>query len=75
MAVNGGKDMQVIAESNIGRLEALLKESGGNLLKTYPGLNHMFQHCTTGLPDEYGKIEETISEEVLQDMTTWINSL
>lgn len=75
MAVNGGKDMQVIADSNIGRLEALLKESGGNLLKTYPELNHMFQHCTTGLPDEYGKIEETISEEVLQDMTTWINSL
>ena len=46
-----------------------------NLVKEYPGLNHLFQHCTTGLPTEYAGIEETISEEVLGDIATWINGL
>ena len=67
--------MQVIAESNIPRLQELLKDNGKNMIKTYPGLNHLFQHCTTGMPDEYGKIEETISVEVLTDITEWIKKL
>ncbi len=41
-------------------------------VKVYPGLNHLFQHCTTGLPTEYYNIEETISTVVLQDMANWI---
>ena len=41
-------------------------------LKEYPGLNHLFQHCTTGLPTEYSQIEETISEEVLKDIAQWL---
>ncbi|MCR5333825.1 MAG: hypothetical protein K6E45_02740 [Bacteroidaceae bacterium] len=32
----------------------------------------LFQHCTMGLPIEYGQIEETISQEVLQDIAQWI---
>lgn len=74
-ALNGEKDVQVIAESNIGSLRELLKDSDNVKLKTYPGLNHLFQHCTTGLPDEYMKIEETISTEVLNDITDWIKTL
>jgi hypothetical protein len=38
----------------------------------FPGLNHLFQHCKTGLPSEYGEIEESFSVEVLEKMTTWI---
>jgi hypothetical protein len=37
-----------------------------------PGLNHLFQHATTGLPQEYGQIEETMSPEVLQRVADWI---
>lgn len=74
-ALNGEKDVQVIAGSNLEVLKALLKDSGKNRIKAYPGLNHLFQHCTTGMPDEYGKIEETISQEVLTDISDWINSL
>jgi hypothetical protein len=44
-------------------------------VKEYPGLNHLFQHCTTGLFLEYGQIEETISPEVLDDVAKWINGL
>jgi hypothetical protein len=35
-------------------------------------LNHLFQHCTTGLTNEYRQIEETISPEVLSDIAQWI---
>jgi fermentation-respiration switch protein FrsA (DUF1100 family) len=75
LALNGENDVQVIADSNIPRLQELLKDNGKNMIKTYPGLNHLFQHCTTGMPDEYGKIEETISAEVLADITEWIKKL
>lgn len=75
MAINGEKDVQVIAEQNLSMLKEILPASDTHMIKAYPDLNHMFQHCTTGMPDEYGKIEETISPEVLEDITSWINSL
>ncbi len=69
LAINGEKDMQVLSHRNIPLLQELLPAAQ---VKVYPGLNHMFQHCTTGLPTEYYNIEETISTEVLQDMANWI---
>lgn len=75
MALNGENDVQVIADSNIPVLHELLKDNGKNMIKIYPGLNHLFQHSETGMPDEYGKIEETMSAEVLDDMTNWIKAL
>lgn len=75
MALNGENDVQVIADSNIPVLKELLKDNGKNMIKIYPDLNHLFQHSETGMPDEYGKIEETMSTEVLDDMTNWIKAL
>lgn len=75
MAVNGNSDTQVIASTNIGSIEKLLPKNEKNMVKTYNGLNHLFQHCTTGSVSEYGKIEETISPEVLSDIATWIKSV
>jgi hypothetical protein len=40
-----------------------------------PGLNHLMQHCTTGLPNEYGEIEETMSPEVLALIGEWLKEL
>ena len=73
--LNGDLDCQVISSLNLPAIRRLLPSSPQNLVKEYPGLNHLFQHCTTGLPDEYGRIEETISPEVLQDIAHWIHSL
>ena len=75
MALNGENDVQVIADSSIPVLQELLKDNGKNMIKIYPDLNHLFQHSETGMPDEYGKIEETMSTEVLDDMTNWIKAL
>lgn len=74
-ALNGEKDVQVIADSNIPHLEEHLKDNAKNKIKIYPDLNHMFQHCKSGMTDEYAKIEETMSEEVLTDIIDWIKSL
>ncbi len=72
MAVNGSKDVQVTAADNLAAIRRLLPENSRNLIKEYPGLNHLFQHCTTGLTTEYGQIEETVSPEVMQDIAAWI---
>lgn len=76
MAINGSKDQQVLADSNLKRIEELQKNGNKkNFIHIYPGLNHLFQHCDSGAGDEYWKIEETISPEVLKDIATWINGL
>lgn len=74
-ALNGDRDCQVISTLCLPALRRLLQPSKKHLINEYPSLNHLFQHCTTGLPDEYSQIEETISPEVLQDIAQWINSL
>ena len=74
-ALNGDYDCQVISSQNLTAIEQLLPTSKKNLIKEYPGLNHLFQHCTTGLLTEYGQIEETISPEVLSDMAAWMNKI
>lgn len=74
-ALNGDRDCQVISFLNLEAIRRLLPPSEKNLVKEYPALNHLFQHATTGLPSEYGQIEETISPEVLQDIAQWIKGL
>ena len=74
-ALNGDRDCQVISSQNLTAIQRLLPKSKRNLVKEYPGLNHLFQHCQTGLVNEYAQIEETISPEVLSDIANWINEL
>lgn len=77
LALNGEKDLQVAAEINLAAIDKALKGSGNDRVQivSLPGLNHLFQHCTTGLPAEYGKIEETFSPEVLKIISDWITGL
>ena len=74
-ALNGDHDCQVIASQNLTAIRRLLPPSKKNLVKEDPALNHLFQHCTSGLPTEYGQIEETISPEVLHDIAQWIHNI
>ncbi|MCJ7447573.1 MAG: alpha/beta fold hydrolase [Bacteroidales bacterium] len=77
LALNGEKDLQVATDMNLQSIEKALKSGGNKSVNTieFPGLNHLFQHCKTGLPAEYGEIEETFSPEVLKIMSDWILSL
>ncbi len=76
-ALNGQKDLQVPAKENLEVLEHISKIDGSKkfTLKSYPGLNHLFQECKTGTLMEYGQIEQTLSPQVLQDIAEWINNL
>ena len=68
LLLNGSKDLQVIASQNLPGYEKIIAEYGKTnlILRELPDLNHLFQHCETGSPNEYFEIEETISPEVLE---------
>ena len=74
LAINGENDTQVEYQSNLNKIETALKKGDNKhyQIKSYSGLNHLFQESTTGDIDEYGKIEQTISPKVLSDITSWI---
>ena len=74
LAVNGSTDLQVPPKENLTAISKAL-EKGGNkkvTVKEYPDLNHLFQECTTGSPNEYAAIEQTFSPDVLKDLGEWI---
>lgn len=74
LAIGGEKDLQVPAKENLNTIKIAL-EKGGNkniTTKIFPNLNHLFQDCKTGLPNEYSEIEETFSPAALNEITKWI---
>ncbi|MBC6489439.1 alpha/beta hydrolase family protein [Flavihumibacter stibioxidans] len=76
LAVNGEKDLQVPAAENLAAIAKALKKAGNKhfTVKTFPGLNHLFQEAGTGSPDEYRLIEQTFSPVALEYITEWIKS-
>jgi uncharacterized protein len=76
LALNGEKDVQVSPDENLVAIARALK-AGRNrdvTIKKLPGLNHLFQECTTGLPDEYEKIDQTFSPVALTEILTWLQA-
>jgi uncharacterized protein len=74
LAMNGSRDVQVPPGQNLPAIVSALT-AGGNPDMTaieLPGLNHLFQHCKTCAPSEYGTLEETFSAEALEIMTAWL---
>ena len=72
LALNGSLDTQVLPEYNLDRIQALCPSADCRL---YPGLNHLFQPCETGLSAEYAQIEQTMSDEVIADIVAWIQRI
>lgn len=75
LALGGENDLNVPVSLNVPELESNLPKNKKNMVKTYSGLSHMFQHNPSGDPTKTAMIEETISPEVLVDIATWINGL
>lgn len=75
MALNGDLDMQVLSRDNLPVIEKNLPHNEKSIIKEYRGLNHLFQHATPSVGLNYGSIEETISEEVLCDIHSWIEAI
>ena len=74
LALNGEKDLQVPSKVNLDAIEKYLKEGENNnfVVKELPNLNHLFQECSTGSPNEYGKIEQTFAPKALLEISNWI---
>ena len=75
LAMNGTKDTQVESESNLEALRSGLPANPKNRLEAVQGVNHLFQHCTTGAFAEYRDIEETFAPEALEKMTQWLQAV
>ena len=73
LALNGQLDTQVPAQENLDGLRTLLKDHPDATMIQLEGLNHLFQHATTGALGEYNDIEETFSPEAMDIMAVWIN--
>lgn len=74
LALNGSLDRQVPAAENLPAIREGLAGNPDVTITELPGLNHLFQHATTGGIGEYGAIEETFSPKALQIMADWINA-
>lgn len=74
LAINGSKDLQVPSIENLKIIENIFskKTQVKATIKELENLNHLFQECDTGLPAEYGEIEQTISPIALEEISNWI---
>ena len=72
----GDKDTQVDAALHVPLAEKTFNVSGNkkNKIVRFPKLNHLFQECETGLPDEYIKISQTFAPKALKEISDWINA-
>lgn len=77
MAINGTRDMQVEATTNLNAIERALRENGNMLvtIRKFDGLNHLFQRCKTCTVGEYGDLEQTIDPLVPEFIAHWILQL
>lgn len=75
LALNGEKDVQVIAKSNLGGIRSSLEKSKTKKfeLVELPGLNHLFQTCKACSVSEYFVLEETFSPQALETISNWLD--
>lgn len=71
LGLYGQKDEEVNCRDNLSMLDKRLDASKHEVM-SMPGLNHLFQHCTSGIAGNYPIIEETFAPEALQKIIDWI---
>ncbi len=73
LVIFGERDVQVPPKDNAKAIRGALagSESNDYRIEIIPELNHLMQTCVTGSPEEYGKIEETISPILLELIGDW----
>lgn len=74
LALNGEKDLQVPPKENLEAIKNALAKGGNKKVSTkvLPNLNHLFQECETGSPNEYATIEQTFSPLALTEILNWL---
>lgn len=74
LAINGDKDLQVAAGANLRAIQFALRRGGNTqgTFHTFKNHNHLLQQTANGSAELYGKLEQTVSPEVLTFVTDWI---
>ena len=72
LAIVGERDLQVLPGANLPELRQALRDNRDVTIRELPGLNHLLQTCKTGTPEEYARIDETMSPTVLTLVGEWI---
>ena len=78
LALNGEKDLQMLCELNLIPIEKAQRAGSPASFEVvrFPNLNHMFQETKgSGMPTEYGQIEETFSPKALKVIGDWIKNV
>jgi pimeloyl-ACP methyl ester carboxylesterase len=75
LALIGSKDVQVPPAANLPLLKTALAHNPHAMVEELPGLNHLFQPATTGLPAEYAQIEETMAPAALEGIARWLQQV
>jgi pimeloyl-ACP methyl ester carboxylesterase len=69
LALSGALDVQVPPKENLAAIRAA---NARIATKELPGLNHLFQTAKTGMPTEYGTIEETFAPAALAEIEAFL---
>jgi uncharacterized protein len=74
LALNGALDVQVPPRENLDAIRAALQSTGnrGDQVESLPQLNHLLQTATTGLEDEYAKLDETVAPVALERIVRFV---
>jgi len=76
LAVYGTNDVQVPALENLAAARVLVDRVGRSdwVIREIGEMNHAFQRCATGMPDEYARIDHVMADEMVCDVAAWIRS-
>ena len=76
LLVYGTKDVQAPALENIAAARILISRLGRSdwQVREVGEMNHAFQRCETGMPDEYARIDHVMAAEVVGEVAAWIAS-
>ncbi len=72
LAVNGSKDLQVLAGQNLPAIRAAMSANRDLTAVELPGLNHLLQTAMTGAVGEYNDIPETVAPAALKVIGDWV---
>ncbi|WP_191841431.1 alpha/beta hydrolase [Catellatospora chokoriensis] len=71
LAIWGDLDVQVPPELHVPAIRAV---APGSTVEVWPGVNHLFQQATTGLPDEYARLPEGMAG-VAARVSSWLGQI
>jgi len=74
LIIFGTKDVQAPGCESAAAARRLAIEQGKSdwTIREFAGMNHVFQRCETGMPEEYASIGYVMADEVVEQVAAWI---